>query len=72
MSEGPMFYCTRQRAGPLVKECRAIRPRLSDFMLKCLRRLLNGESEIAPSTFWAGGVCRLQVLRRNRQTFAEL
>lgn len=25
----PLWYCTRQRAGPLVKECRAIRPRLS-------------------------------------------
>lgn len=24
-----LWYCTRQRAGPLVKECRAIRPRLS-------------------------------------------
>ena len=22
-------YCVRQRAGPLVKECRALRPRLS-------------------------------------------
>lgn len=27
---GPaVWYCTRQRAGPLVKECRALRPRLS-------------------------------------------
>lgn len=26
---GPLWYCTRQRAGPLVKECRALRPRLS-------------------------------------------
>lgn len=25
----PIWYCTRQRAGPLVKECRALRPRLS-------------------------------------------
>lgn len=25
----PEWYCVRQRAGPLVKECRAIRPRLS-------------------------------------------
>lgn len=24
-----LWYCTRQRAGPLVKECRALRPRLS-------------------------------------------
>lgn len=24
----PLWYCTRQRAGPLVKECRAIRPRI--------------------------------------------
>ncbi len=26
---GPVWYCARQRAGPLVKECRALRPRLS-------------------------------------------
>ena len=26
---GQLWYCTRQRAGPLVKECRALRPRLS-------------------------------------------
>lgn len=25
----PQWYCVRQRAGPLVKECRALRPRLS-------------------------------------------
>ena len=25
----PIWTCTRQRAGPLVKECRALRPRLS-------------------------------------------
>ena len=24
------YYCTRQRAGPLTKECRSLRPRLSD------------------------------------------
>lgn len=29
MSGGPLWYCKRQRAGPLVKECRALRPRLS-------------------------------------------
>lgn len=28
MSDG-LWYCVRQRAGPLVKECRALRPRLS-------------------------------------------
>ena len=28
MSEA-IWYCMRQRAGPLVKECRALRPRLS-------------------------------------------
>lgn len=28
MSDGPIWYCVRQRAGPLVKECRAIRPRI--------------------------------------------
>lgn len=26
---GAVWYCVRQRAGPLVKECRALRPRLS-------------------------------------------
>lgn len=26
---GQLWYCVRQRAGPLVKECRALRPRLS-------------------------------------------
>lgn len=26
---GQLWYCTRQRAGPLVKECRALRPRFS-------------------------------------------
>lgn len=25
----PLFWCVRQRAGPLVKECRALRPRMS-------------------------------------------
>lgn len=29
MSTEPIWYCVRQRAGPLVKECRALRPRLS-------------------------------------------
>ena len=29
MSNDPIWYCVRQRAGPLVKECRALRPRLS-------------------------------------------
>ena len=29
MGEGPRWYCVRQRAGPLVKECRSLRPRLS-------------------------------------------
>ncbi len=29
MSGPAVWYCTRQRAGPLVKECRALRPRLS-------------------------------------------
>lgn len=26
----PLYYCTRQRAGPLTKECRSRRPRLSE------------------------------------------
>ncbi len=26
-----LWYCVRQRAGPLVKECRALRPRLSRY-----------------------------------------
>lgn len=29
MSDTPHWYCVRQQAGPLVKECRALRPRLS-------------------------------------------
>lgn len=29
MTGNPNWYCCRQRAGPLVKECRSIRPRLS-------------------------------------------
>lgn len=29
MANSPRWYCTRQRAGPLVKECRSLRPRLS-------------------------------------------
>ena len=29
MSGDLIWTCVRQRAGPLVKECRAIRPRLS-------------------------------------------
>lgn len=29
MSSEPVWICVRQRAGPLVKECRSIRPRLS-------------------------------------------
>ena len=29
MGEEPRWYCVRQRAGPLVKECRSLRPRLS-------------------------------------------
>ena len=29
MSDAAIWYCTRQRAGPLVKECRALWPRLS-------------------------------------------
>lgn len=29
MKTSQLWYCTRQRAGPLVKECRALRPRLS-------------------------------------------
>lgn len=28
MPDAPLWYCVRQRAGPLVKECRAIRPRI--------------------------------------------
>ena len=29
ISENPNWYCVKQRAGPLVKECRSLRPRLS-------------------------------------------
>ena len=31
MTGNPNWYCVRQRAGPLVKECRSIRPRLSKY-----------------------------------------
>lgn len=29
MPDAPLWYCVRQRAGPLVKECRSLRPRLA-------------------------------------------
>ena len=49
---GASWYCVRQRAGPLVKECRALRPRLksadtdTDRKAKLkLRREQNGTFE---------------------------
>ena len=40
MTDQP-WYCVRQRAGPLVKECRAIRPRLSKYDTPYERREKN-------------------------------
>ena len=57
MAEGP-WYCTCQRAGPLVKECRAIRPRLARTDSREDRRDKN---EIIRSPHSA--VCRSQADR---------
>ena len=53
-----LWYCVRQRAGPLVKECRALRPRLSRYDSREDRRYKN---EIVRSKHTA--VCRTQVDR---------
>ena len=53
-----LWYCVRQRAGPLVKECRALRPRLSRYDSREDRRDKN---EIVRSKHTA--VCRTQVDR---------
>ena len=58
MSEGPLFYCTRQRAGPLVKECRAIRPRLSESDTRDDRKAKNEILRYSHSA-----VCRTQADR---------
>lgn len=41
MADEKLWYCVRQRAGPLVKECRAIRPRLSQYDTREDRREKN-------------------------------
>ena len=57
MDERP-WYCVRQRAGPLVKECRAIRPRFSQHDSQADRKEKN---EIIRSPHSA--VCRSQADR---------
>lgn len=52
------FYCTRQRAGPLVKECRSVRPRLSQDDTRADRKAKNEIIRYAHSA-----VCRSQVDR---------
>lgn len=54
----PLWYCTRQRAGPLVKECRAIRPRLS---AQDTREDARDKKEIL--RYAHSAVCRTQVDR---------
>lgn len=54
----PLWYCTRQRAGPLVKECRAIRPRLS---AQDTREDARDKKEII--RYAHSAVCRSQVDR---------
>jgi hypothetical protein len=49
----PIWHCTRQRAGPLVKECRALRPRL---LATDSRRERREKNEIVRSPHSA--VCR--------------
>lgn len=53
-----IWYCVRQRAGPLVKECRALRPRLSQYDIPEDRRSKN---EIIKPQHSA--VCRTQTDR---------
>ena len=52
------FYCVRQRAGPLVKECRSIRPRLSQEDTRDDRKAKNELIRYAHSA-----VCRTQADR---------
>ena len=54
----PLFYCTRQRAGPLIKECRSIRPRLSADDTRDDRKAKNEIIRYAHSA-----VCRTQADR---------
>lgn len=54
----PLWYCVRQRAGPLVKECRALRPRLSTGDSQADRR---AKREVLASPHSA--VCRSQADR---------
>lgn len=55
---GPMWWCTRQQAGPLIKECRAVRPRLSQADTREDRKAKNEILRYAHSS-----VCRTQVDR---------
>ena len=54
----PTFYCTRQRAGPLVKECRSFRPRFSQDDTREDRKAKNEILRYAHSA-----VCRTQADR---------
>lgn len=58
MEDDLKWYCCRQRAGPLVKECRAIRPRFSPEDTRQERR---DKKEIINSPYSA--VCRSQADR---------
>ena len=53
-----MFFCTRQRAGPLVKECRSLRPRFSSADTAADRKAKNEIIRCAHSA-----VCRTQADR---------
>lgn len=58
MADDKLWYCVRQRAGPLVKECRALRPRLSQHDSYEERR---GKNEII--RYQHSAVCRTKVDR---------
>lgn len=58
VEDGRVWQCCRQRAGPLTKECRAIRPRLSPYDT---RADAKSKREIQKSAHSA--VCRSQVDR---------
>lgn len=58
MADDKLWYCVRQRAGPLVKECRALRPRLSQHDSFEVRR---GKNEII--RYQHSAVCRTRIDR---------
>lgn len=58
MPDGPLFYCTRQRAGSLVKECRSLRPKLTPEDTRDDRKAKNEIIRYAHSA-----VCRTQADR---------